>query len=76
MTTLEKLKGLVSDHLCIPVDSIADDADIVKDLNADSIDLVEMVMTLEDEFGISIPDEKIGGMKTISDIVKFIDENK
>ena len=76
MTTLEKVKGLIADHLCIPVDSIADDADIVKDLNADSIDLVEMVMTLEDEFGISIPDEKISGMKTVSDIVKFIDENK
>ncbi len=76
MTTLEKVKGLVADHLCIPVDSISDNADIVKDLNADSIDLVEMVMTLEDEFGISIPDEKISGMKTIADIVKFIDENK
>lgn len=76
MTTLEKVKGLIADHLCIPVDSIADNADIVKDLNADSIDLVEMVMTLEDEFGISIPDEKISGMKTVSDIVKFIEENK
>ena len=76
MTTLEKVKGLVADHLCISADSIADNADIVKDLNADSIDLVEMVMTLEDEFGISIPDEKISGLKTISDIVKFIDENK
>lgn len=76
MTTLEKVKGLVADHLCIPVDSIADDADIVKDLNADSIDLVEMVMTLEDEFGISIPDEKIGNMKTITDIVNLIEENK
>lgn len=76
MTTLERVKGLVADHLCIPVDSISDNADIVKDLNADSIDLVEMVMTLEDEFGISIPDEKISAMKTIADIVKFIDENK
>lgn len=76
MTTIEKVKGLIADHLCIPVDSIADNADIVKDLNADSIDLVEMVMTLEDEFGISIPDEKISGMKTVSDIVNFIDENK
>ncbi len=76
MTTLQKVKNLVADHLCIPVDSIADDADIVKDLNADSIDLVEMIMTFEDEFGISIPDEKVSGIKTISDIVKFVDENK
>lgn len=76
MTTLQKVKNLVADHLCIPVDNIADDADIVKDLNADSIDLVEMIMTFEDEFGISIPDEKVSGIKTISDIVKFVDENK
>lgn len=76
MTTLEKVKGLVADHLCISVDSISENSDIVRDLNADSIDLVEMVMTLEDEFGISIPDEKISSIKTIADIVKFIEENK
>ena len=76
MTTLEKVKSLVADHLCIPVDSIKDDADIVRDLNADSIDLVEMVMTFEDEFGISIPDEKLSSLKTVADIVKFIEENK
>ena len=76
MTTLEKVKSLVADHLCIPADSIADDADIVRDLNADSIDLVEMVMTLEEEFGISVPDEKLSAIKTISDIVKLVEENK
>lgn len=76
MTTLEKVKGLVADHLCISVDSISENSDIVRDLNADSIDLVEMVMTLEDEFGISIPDEKISSIKTIADIVKFIEENR
>jgi len=76
MTTLDKVKSLVADHLCISVDTVADDADIVKDLNADSIDLVEMVMTLEDEFGISIPDEKLSSIKTVADIVKFIEENK
>lgn len=76
MTTLEKVKGLVADHLCIAEDTISENSDIVRDLNADSIDLVEMVMTLEDEFEISIPDEKISSIKTIADIVKFIEENK
>ncbi len=76
MTTLEKVKNLVADHLCIPVDKVLETSDIVRDLNADSIDVVEMVMTLEDEFGISIPDEKVSGIKTVGDIVKFIDENK
>ena len=76
MTTLEKVKGLVADHLCISEDTITENSDIVRDLNADSIDLVEMIMTLEDEFGISIPDEKISSIKTIADIVNFIEENK
>lgn len=74
--TIDKVKELIADQLCISVSDIPDDADIVKDLNADSIDIVEMVMTLEDEFGISIPDDKAGEIKTIQDIVKFIDENK
>ncbi len=74
MTTLEKVKGLVADHLTISASDISDNADIVNDLNADSIDIVEMVMTLEDEFGISIPDEKISLLKTVKDIVNLIDE--
>lgn len=76
MTTLEKVKALVAEHLCISVDKVTEDADIVRDLNADSIDLVEMITTFEDEFGITIPDEKLSGLKTIKDIVNFIEENK
>ena len=76
MTTLEKVKDLVADHLCIPVTKVTEEADIVKDLNADSIDLVDMITTFEDEFGVSIPDEKLSSLRTVGDIVKFIDENK
>ena len=76
MTTLEKVRGLVADHLCISVDKVTENADIVKDLNADSIDLVDMITTFEDEFGVSIPDEKLSSLRTVGDIVKFIEENK
>ena len=76
MTTLEKVRDLVADHLCLSVDKVTKDADIVKDLNADSIDLVDMITTFEDEFGVSIPDEKLSSLRTVGDIVKFIDENK
>lgn len=74
MSTLEKVKKLLAEQLCISVDDIADDANIA-DLGADSLDVVEMLMTLEDEFGISIPDEQVEELKTIPAIVKLIDSN-
>ena len=74
MSTLDKVKKLLAEQLCISVDDIADDANIA-DLGADSLDVVEMLMTLEDEFGVSIPDEKVEELKTIPEIVKLIDSN-
>ena len=75
MNILEKVKQLIAEQLCISVDEVADDADIAE-LGADSIDVVEMLTTLEDEFGISIPDEKIEAMQTVPAIVKLIEESK
>lgn len=69
----EKIKNLIADQLCISPDDIADDADIVNDLGADSLDIVEMLMTLEDEFGVKIPDDqanKIRSVNAISEIIK------
>lgn len=75
MSTLEKVKKLIAEQLCISTDEIADNANIVDDLGADSLDVVEMLMTLEDEFGLNIPDDKVEDIKTIPAIVKLIDEN-
>ncbi len=75
MTTFEKVQKLIAEHLTKSIDEITEEADIIKDLDADSIDIVEMIMTLEDEFGITIPDEKISSLQTVKDIVKIIDEN-
>lgn len=74
MTTLEKVKKLIAEQLCISADDIADDANIVEDLGADSLDIVEMLMTLEDQYGISIPDDKAEQVKTIPALVKLLDE--
>lgn len=74
MSTLEKVKKLVADQLCIQAGDIKDDANIIEDLGADSLDVVELLMSFEDEFKVSIPDEKLDNLKTISQIVELIDE--
>ena len=74
--TIDKVKEIISAQINKPVEDIKDDAKIIEDLGADSLDIVEMLMTLEDEFGISIPDEDTPKMKTIADVAKLIDEKK
>lgn len=76
MTTAEKVKELVSKQLNKPVDEITEEKEVVKDLGADSLDVVEMLMNLEEEFGITVPEEVAVNIKTIGDIIKIIDENK
>ena len=75
MKTIDKVKQLVAEQLCLPIENVKDDSDIME-LGADSIDVVEMLTTLEDEYGITIPDDKVNELRTVSAIVKVIDENK
>lgn len=72
--TIEKIKELLAAQLNISIDKINDNSKLVEDLGADSLDIVEMLMTLEDEFGISIPDEDAIKLKTIADIVSYIEK--
>lgn len=74
MSTIDKVKQLIADQLCISVDEIKDDANVIEDLGADSLDIVELLMSFEDEFKVSIPDERLDELKTIPQIVKVIDE--
>ena len=71
----EKVKGILAEQLDIDEDSITADSSIVEDLGADSLDIVDLVMSLEDEFDTEIPDEAIEGIKTGGDIVHYIEEN-
>lgn len=71
--TIDKVKEIISAQINKPVDEIKDDSKIVEDLGADSLDIVEMLMTLEEEFGITIPDEETTKMKTIADVANLID---
>ena len=76
MEMKEKVTEIIANQLSIAADKIKGDTNIAEELGADSLDLVEILMSLEDEFGISIPDEAIPEIKTINDIVDFIKNNK
>lgn len=70
-----RVKKIVGEHLDIDPTSIANNASIVDDLGADSLDLVELVMAFEEEFGCEIPDEVAEKIVKIEDAVKYIDAN-
>ncbi len=72
MQIIDKVKEVIAKQLRIDVADISDSSEIVKDLGADSLDIVEMLMTLEDEMDIIIPDDATG-IKTVADIAKFIE---
>ena len=69
----EKVRAILVDQLDVDEDAVTMDSSITDDLGADSLDVVDMVMSLEEEFDMEIPDEDIENMKTVGDIVKFIE---
>ncbi len=75
-TTLERLQGIVSERLGVDADQVVDSAEFIGDLNADSLDLVEVIMAMEQEFDLEIKDEDAENIRTVGDAVKYIDEHK
>ncbi len=71
----EKLKTIIIDEFEIEEELITMNTSLTDELDIDSLDLVDLVMTVEDEFSIELPDEALEGMKTIGDLVKYIEEN-
>ena len=69
----EKIKKLLADQLDADEDDMTMETDIAKDLGADSLDVVELLMSIEDEFEVEIPDEDVENISTIGDIVEYID---
>ncbi|MCE5203276.1 MAG: acyl carrier protein [Coriobacteriales bacterium] len=68
----DKVKEVIIDQLNVEEDDVTPEASFIDDLGADSLDIVELVMALEESFGISIPDEEAEGIKTVSDAVDYI----
>ena len=76
MDTFEKVKGIIVERLSVDEKDVKEDASFIDDLGADSLDTVELVMALEEEFGLEIPDEEAEKITTVGDAVKYIDSHK
>ncbi|MBM3494058.1 MAG: acyl carrier protein [Armatimonadetes bacterium] len=74
MSTFDKVKKIVADRLEKGEDEVTNEAAFIEDLGADSLDVVELVMALEEEFDIDIPDEEAEDIKTVGDAVRYIEE--
>ena len=75
MATYDKVKKLLAEQLTISAEKVTPEADIVKDLGADSLDVVEMLMGLEEEFGIVVDEDKAATIRTVADVVALIENN-
>lgn len=71
----EKVQEIICDQLELEIEAVTMDSVLLEDLGADSIDLADLVMTFEDEFDMEISDEALENIKTVADIVKFIEEH-
>ncbi|MBQ8568630.1 MAG: acyl carrier protein [Oscillospiraceae bacterium] len=72
----DKVKEIIVEQLDVDGDKVINGANIQDDLGADSLDIVDLVMSLEEEFDIEIPDEAVENIKTVGDIVKYIEDNQ
>lgn len=71
--TLDKIKEIIAEQLSIEEDAVKMETHLMKDLEADSLDAVEIIMAIEDEFGIEVPDEDAEKFQTVSDIVSYVE---
>ena len=74
--TFDAVRDILVAQLDLDADKVTGEAGIAEDLGADSLDVVELLMAIEDEFGVEIPDEEIENIKTVGDLVNFINNNK
>ncbi len=74
--TIDKIREMLANQLNVEADKINEKSRIIEDLGADSLDMIEMLMALEEEFGITVPDEDAEKLKTVGDIAKYIDSVK
>lgn len=76
MSTFDKVKNIVVEQLGVEADDVNINSTFIDDLGADSLDIVELIMAFEEEFSIEIPDEAAEKIKTVQDVVTYIDQNQ
>ena len=74
--TAERVKKIVTEHLGVESEKVTEDAAFIDDLGADSLDIVELVMAFEEEFGVAIPDDAAEDITTVKDAINYIENNK
>lgn len=74
--TADRVKKIVVEHLGVETDKVTTDASFIDDLGADSLDIVELVMAFEEEFGVEIPDDAAEKISTVKDAIEYIDSNQ
>jgi acyl carrier protein len=72
---LDKIIEIIAKQLGIGEETINDKTNIMDDLGADSLDIVEMLMAIEENFGVTVPDDVIPGLKTVGDILEYVEKN-
>ncbi|WP_187907454.1 acyl carrier protein [Helicobacter pylori] len=76
MALFEDIQAVIAEQLNVDMAQVTPEAEFVKDLGADSLDVVELIMALEEKFGIEIPDEQAEKIVNVGDVVKYIEDNK
>ena len=72
---LEKVKAILAEQFDVEEDKITEDTDLQEDLGADSLDVVDLLMAIEDEFEIEVPDDEIENLKSVGALVAYIEAN-
>lgn len=70
-----KVKDIIVEQLGVGADQVSPEAKFIEDLGADSLDTVELIMALEEEFGIEVPDEEAEKLVSVGDVIRYIEEN-
>jgi acyl carrier protein len=74
--TADRVKKIVVEHLGVDAEKVTEESSFIDDLGADSLDIVELVMAFEEEFGVEIPDDAAEKISTVKDAITYIDTNK
>lgn len=72
---LEKVKAILAEQFDVEEDKVTADTDLQEDLGADSLDVVDLLMSIEDEFGVEVPDDELENIKTVGSLVSYIEAN-